>query len=394
MYAWKQRANYPLFYFSINLESLKKNYYFAFCRVNMSSQPTDESRCIPPEEHTHGEEDWDNRIKLFHSLSGVLPNGHPNTLKVPSQEDKLYPYFLEVCLLRAFHLLERKKLNELEVMSSLKLLLQSGAKWDSVVWEQVLMPYHIICQQNDDQHELIEMMIELDTRKAVNTIDSSRRTPLMYALREANLKCVQSLIKNGADINYVAEYCNYKFESTQYLTPLIDVIVRFTLNRDIFDFLLENGVDVNLPDCGKRTPLMHAAYTGSVECVERLLQKGARLDDTDPKNKCPWAYADNFEVFKCMFNHGLDKNAIDSSGRSVLYFVVRNCNVADVRYLLEQGVTLATNIPELFNSSAKLSKDPCILAISNDMLNVVQLLDEYCETFKSVRFKICSCYGA
>ena len=91
-------------------------------------------------------------------------------------------------------------------------------------------------------------------------------------MREGNHRCVKSLIRNGADINQVAECPDYEFKLTQYLTPLIDAIVKFAINRDIFDFLLESGVDVNLPDCGKRTPLMHAAYAGSVECVEKLLQ--------------------------------------------------------------------------------------------------------------------------
>ena len=341
-----------------------------------------ESICFPPKEHTCGEKDWDSLIQLFHFVSGVLSEDHPNTLEVPSQEDQMYPYFLEVCLLRGFYMLEKKKSKVLDVMSSLKLFLQSGAKWDSVIWEPVQRPYHIICQQTGDQHELLDRMIEADNSKAVNTIDSSRCTPLMYAVREANLKCVKSLIRNGADIDHVAERPDYNFELTQYLTPLIDAI--FSTNRDIFDFLLESGVDVNKPDCGKRTPLMHAAYAGSVECVEKLLQKGARLDVTDQNGQCAWTYAEKFEVFKCMLDHGLDKNAIDSRGRSVLYFVVKKCNVFEVRYILEQGVTLATDIPEIFNSPDKLKYNPCMLAIKVNMMSVVQLLDEYSQTFKSL----------
>ena len=302
---------------------------------------------IPPKEHRYGETDWDNRINLIQYLPCALPEDHTNTLDVPSQEDKMNPDFLEleICQLRGFHMFEKNKLNELDVIASLKILLQSGAKWDSVLWECTVCaqrPYHIICEQTDDRHELLDMMIEADNSKAVNTIDSSRCTPLMYAVREANLKCVKILIRNGADIDHVAERPDYNFELTQYLTPLIDAI--FVTNRDIFTFLLESGVDVNKPDCGKRTPLMHAAYAGSVECVEKLLQKGARLDVTDQNGQCAWTYAEKFEVFKCMLDHGLDKNAIDSHGRSVLYFVVKKCNVSEVRYILEQGVTLATDI--------------------------------------------------
>ena len=80
--------------------------------------------------------------------------------------------------------LVKRESYEFDVMASLKLFLQSGAKWDSFVWERAgcvfLRPYHIICQQTDDQHELLDMMFEADTRKAMNNIDSSSCTPLSY----------------------------------------------------------------------------------------------------------------------------------------------------------------------------------------------------------------------
>ena len=77
------------------------------------------------------------------------------------------------------------------------------------------------------------------------------RVQQMYAVRNANIKCVESLIANGADVNLI----NNKPKVTSMLGPLIDSIrslhpnSRHSYNTmiDIFDLLLDSGADVNKP---------------------------------------------------------------------------------------------------------------------------------------------------
>ena len=48
---------------------------------------------------------------------------------------------------------------------------------------------------------------------------------------------------------------------------------------DIFDVLLDSGVDVNSPSSGlKPTPITYATYHGNVQCTKKLIEKGTRLN--------------------------------------------------------------------------------------------------------------------
>ena len=133
---------------------------------------------------------------------------------------------------------------------------------------------------------------------------------------------------------------------------------------------------------------MHAAAKGSIECVENLLQKGARLDMTDGDNQYVWEYAaqaENEEILKSLIDHGVDKNATDSCGKSVLYCAVKNGNVAAVRYLLKLGVTLSTSNPKQCHKlKAAPNYDPCMSALRYGMVDVVQAFDGYTKMFKDL----------
>ena len=52
------------------------------------------------------------------------------------------------------------------------------------------------------------------------------------------------------------------------------------------------------------------------------------------------------ELFKCMFNRGVDKDSTSQDGYSILSYVVIRGNIETVRYLLDLGVAIPTYAPE------------------------------------------------
>ena len=52
------------------------------------------------------------------------------------------------------------------------------------------------------------------------------------------------------------------------------------------------------------------------------------------------------ELFKCMFNRGVDKDSTSQGGYSILSYVVNSGNIEAVRYLLDIGVAIPTYAPE------------------------------------------------
>ena len=120
-----------------------------------------------------------------------------------------------------------------------------------------------------------------------------------------------------------------------------------------------------------------------------------------------WAWVarkGDVELLKSMFNRGIDKDSIDQDGHSILLHVVHRGSIEAVRYLLDIGVAISTFAPEerhvqceqcgenrltIDNDSEWEKRDPCMMAICYNNLEMVKLLDEYgsesCQTFYALR---------
>ena len=308
-----------------------------------------------------------------------------------------------------------------EVAPIMKMLLQHGAKWDRPdrLVKCKMTPYHVICGSTGDHYELLELMIKELGRTLVNAKDNNDSTALMRAVRNANVKCVESLIANGADVNLMSNNLdlpwvpNLSEIMTDSVSPLIHSInmlhpvshCSHDTVMEIFDILLESGADVNQP-CfyQRRTPVMYAAVVGNVNCVKKLIQKGAEVDcaDKDGNLLCTLAArTGNVEMLKCLFeDNNMDKNSIDAKRRSVLYWAVSSGNIEAVRCLLSLGVKITSYIPQECVAACehcganlswhdinkrKRASEPYILAIRSNMTEAVRLMDEYgCQLYKAV----------
>ena len=244
--------------------------------------------------------------------------------------------------------------------------------------------------------------MKADDGKLLDAKDSKRITPLLFAIARSNLKCVKSLIRHGADINYVRDHPECRFSiccNPEMQTPLITAIGLFRYHyrassiwKDMFDFLLESGVDIRKPDCDQCTPLLHAANLNAFECIEKLVQNGARVDQPDQKD-LPVFYgaslAPSLEAFKCLFHSVVDKNATGTNGCGILYYVAVAGNAAAVRYILSNGLTITNDILTQYDDPGHFQSlthvDPLIGAIESNKMDVVMILeDNGCQIAKSL----------
>ena len=246
-------------------------------------------------------------------------------------------------------------------------------------------------------------------------------TALLYAVHNANLKCSKSLIANGANVNLeddsYPDYSNLSL-SQQTLSPIVETIRRLQLDSeyssivmtDILDLLLESGVDVNKPySILKPKPVEYAIYQDDVQCVKKLIEKGARLDIINDEGVYIWsevALMGSVDLLKCMLDHGTGKECTDKDDQSLLSYTVQSGDVETIRYLLDLGVTMTSSTPQtdeiscthcgksrlLVDTEAEDSiQEPHIVACDLNMLDVVQLLEEYSnQNFKSMNALICA----
>ena len=358
-----------------------------------------------------------NRIKTQKLLHASFRHGKHDAFKKHMENNPVRQSFKGV-LTQGIKLVLNRTRTMSDVEPTLIVLLQNGAKWGGKVRRMPteMTPYHVICCSTGDHHELLELMTKELGKTFINAKDDKECTALIYAVQNVNNKCVKILIANGADVDFSRRGDSYPHffsgDLTDSFGPLIDSINLLHPNSphpsntimDIFDSLLDGGADVNKP-CRQhqRTPVMYATDIGNVKCVEKLIQKGARLNIVDPTGRTIWmvaAQTGNVDMLKCLIeDNGIDKDSIDVYGYSVLYWTVISGDVEAVRYLVNQGAARPTTyIPQECEEACgkcgtKLTRhfasghlhrfDPCMRAIDDNLPEVVRLFDEYgCQFYK------------
>ena len=165
------------------------------------------------------------------------------------------------------------------------------------------------------------------------------------------------------------------------------------------------GKIIDTHDIFKHTALMHAAQNKNINCVKKLIEKGARFDVIGYNKRYVWSMIvsiGNIELLKLLFNHGIDKDCTDENGISILWYVVDSGNVEAVRYLLDLGVVIPTYALDVRETQCEqckentliiewegkwkdqLNHDPCMKAIRDNKFEIVKLLDEHgCQSSKS-----------
>ena len=104
-------------------------------------------------------------------------------------------------------------------------------------------------------------------------------------------------------------------------------------------------------------------YNGSPYKVYSLLEDGADVNAVDSKGRTPlyWAcYKNNPELVKVLIQAGADVNAVDSYGNTPLYWVCYNNNPDLVKVLIQAGALFT----RLCNSYIKMNKASIIDILS------------------------------
>lgn len=142
----------------------------------------------------------------------------------------------------------------------------------------------------------------------VNTSDRDWQTPL-HLVTTASI--ARLLIEKGAKVNDKAKEAKRPLHCAQ--TP------------DIALVLIESGADINAKDSYDWTPLHHAVSNGSVELVQLLLSKGAKMDERNNAGRSPWHLSafKSPELVQLFVDHGVDvnmKTTISDGEKTALFF--------------------------------------------------------------------------
>ena len=366
----------------------------------MNIEPTTESSGPVMEE-----QDIANSISTRSLFDNSIFNGALDPLKVHLEKESVEQNVLDVCLMSGFQIVQRKDREMHQVAPTLQLLLQHGAQWqEGALLEHEMTPCHLICQSTGDHHELLDLMLTSSGGELINTKDSHGFNSLFYAVQNANINCVRTLIAYGVDVNVAGpRWCS--ITHIIFPRPIVMAIQRLqpdskqssSIMTDIFDLLLDNGAHIHKSSTWGESymPIYYAIDVRNVECVIKLIKKGANLNPCDYDIYDFWGRAarlGSVELVKCLLNHGIDKDSKDQHGCSLLTNVIISGVVEAVRYVLDLGVTVTSYTPEvklepcqgrgtnrlLLDLDCHQDKDdPIKVAVSGANLEIVQMLVEH-----------------
>lgn len=130
---------------------------------------------------------------------------------------------------------------------------------------------------------------------------SHKRVPLGCTVSKGDLKMVQLLLDNGADIECFDSMCRVDAG----WTPLW--IASDNGHLEIMKCLMDHKADVNALDKRKvSTPLIAAVSSNKLEAVQLLLERGADMYKTDQSKNVPLDLARQYvrlEIIKCLKDH-------------------------------------------------------------------------------------------
>lgn len=167
----------------------------------------------------------------------------------------------------------------------------------------------------------------------INAISNVGVAPLHEAASENNMEIVKFLLDNGA----VLDLCN-----EGKITPL-RYALDFGQNLDMAKFLLNQGADKNVFDFPNietgETSLHIAIQNNNLEVVQFLIEQGINVNVMSKNYVLPLQYAiekNCDDIVRLLLDHGADVKAVDGKGETALAVAIRK-NKSNIEQLLRDS---------------------------------------------------------
>ncbi|MCF8234657.1 MAG: ankyrin repeat domain-containing protein [Bacteroidales bacterium] len=164
-----------------------------------------------------------------------------------------------------------------------KLLIYKGADIHQVAGDGATPIVH--AGHGDTTGEIVQLLI--DQGASVDHEDKSGATAFRNAVygilsskENRSFEPMEILLENGADVDHRVP----EGDAKGYTTLMSAVGWN---NKDLTEFLIEHGADVNNVAADGMTPLMVAADEGNLELVKLLVEEGAKIDVANKKDETP-----------------------------------------------------------------------------------------------------------
>lgn len=172
-----------------------------------------------------------------------------------------------------------------------------------------------------------------ENRAKIDTKDKKNRTAFLDAAETGNSEIIKILQEHGAQINQVTARNQWS---------ALHICASSGRLRCLNLLLSFQGIELDLENSGKRTPLHLATLQSKTSVVKALCDKGAKVDTRDTKGRTPFlvaAKSGNLEIVKKLKEKGADINQVTGQNKwSALHDAAAGDKVEVVKYLVSEGI--------------------------------------------------------
>ncbi|XP_063924177.1 uncharacterized protein LOC135138192 isoform X2 [Zophobas morio] len=189
---------------------------------------------------------------------------------------------------------------------------------------------HYACQAPENSEVITKLLIENNVD--INCQDKWGNTALHFACEYGNIEVIQNLVEGGADVNLG----NSKGENVLHCTSKAQ-----TNCEEIIILLLKCGIGIDSRANMGTTPLQLACKHGNYKATNSLLKHGANVNCIDHIGENALHHSldlnDNMEVINLLLSNGIDINAQNERGTTVLQLACQYNNFESAKTFLDNG---------------------------------------------------------
>ncbi|EAX89791.1 hypothetical protein TVAG_366950 [Trichomonas vaginalis G3] len=187
-----------------------------------------------------------------------------------------------------------------------------------------------------------------DKQSILSSKDNTKQTALHIAAQNNYKEMVEFLISQGIEINAIDNFGKTPLHQAAYFNF-----------KEIVNILVLHGAEINRRNNEMKTPLQKAAENNSIGALEVLLSHGANINEKDNLGKTALHYMiefNNQKIAEMLISNKADINAKDNDGSTPLHNAVEANNKKTVAFLISKGANIKIKNKEK-NTPLDLSKE-------------------------------------
>ena len=208
----------------------------------------------------------------------------------------------------------------------------------------------LLAAQNDPDFKLIDYFLSKGI--AINSVDNNGNNVFNYMAKSGSIELLKKLGEMGVKGNDNV----YNFATQQgrgsvpknieffiYLeslnlhpnvadangeTPLHNVAA-YSTNRDVIDYFIKKGVDINIPDENGNTALLNAASQNKLDMIQYLIPLVKNINHANKKGESALSLAvanNSAEVVAELIRNKANVNLIDATGNNMALYLLKSYN--------------------------------------------------------------------